>query len=157
MLHDLNIDTTLRMFRYSLTPTRRRLINASQSSTRIMPIPKPVEDQLRQIIPPLNGKLHKGQSGMLASNSTPTLPSYATQAVSECSEGHSSTFPNLIALVNIIIELQLYGSPIFCCDLRPTSSMYYTTGFALHHTYQTARLGSGSLSCNLLPNCCRFH
>jgi hypothetical protein len=84
------------MSRYLLTLTTpsRRFINASQSSTRIMPIPKSVEDQIRQIIPPLNGTLHKGQSGMLASNSTPALPSYATQAVLEYSEGHSSTFPN---------------------------------------------------------------
>ena len=33
-----------------------------------MPIPKVIIDQIKQIIPPLNGTLHKGQSG--ASSST---------------------------------------------------------------------------------------
>ena len=95
--HDLNIDTTPHV----LVDT----YNSDESSIhqRTMPIPKPVWDQIRQIIPPLNGKLHKGQSGTFASNSPPAL-SYATQAVLEYSEGHSSTFPNLMALVNSLIE-----------------------------------------------------
>ena len=29
-----------------------------------MPVPKPIIEQLRKLIPPLNGTLHKGQSGM---------------------------------------------------------------------------------------------
>ncbi len=61
-----------------------------------MPTPKAINDQIRQIIPPLNGKLHKGQSGMSTLSSPHALPSHPAQAVSEYSEAHSSAFPNLI-------------------------------------------------------------
>ena len=33
------------------------------SITYDMPVPKTIMDQLRHLIPPLNGTLHKGQSG----------------------------------------------------------------------------------------------
>ena len=45
-----------------------------------MSVPKAVLDQIRQIIPPLNGKLHKGQSGMSALDSPQSYPSHTTQA-----------------------------------------------------------------------------
>ena len=38
-----------------------------------MPVPKAIFDQIKQIIPPLNGTLHKGQSGSWASNCIQSL------------------------------------------------------------------------------------
>jgi len=46
----------------------------------VMPVPRALMDQIRQIIPPLNGKLHKGQSGMSAIYSPYSHPSHMSQA-----------------------------------------------------------------------------
>ena len=81
------------MYRYPLTLPRRFInINASPMS-----VPKAIQDQIRQIIPPLNGKLHKGQSGTSTLDSPHALPSHTTQDVLEYSEGHLSAFINLVA------------------------------------------------------------
>jgi hypothetical protein len=63
----------------------------------MMSVPKAIQDQIRQIIPPLNGTLHKGQSGTSTLESPHALPSHTTQDVWAYSEGHLSAFLDLLA------------------------------------------------------------
>ena len=80
----------------------RRFINASPISIRMMSVPKAIQDQIRQIIPPLNGKLHKGQSGTSPLDSPHALPPHTTQDVLEYSEVHLSAFLKWVTPINVV-------------------------------------------------------
>lgn len=86
MLNCLPIDTLSYCCRMlyngvvSLTSSVEYNLTLPQSNKFVMPVPRALMDQIRQIIPPLNGKLHKGQSGMSAIYSPHSHPSHTSQA-----------------------------------------------------------------------------
>ena len=54
------------IFNNAATPCVTRYVHTERYS---MPISKVIIEQIKQIIPPLNGTLHKGQSGASSSSS----------------------------------------------------------------------------------------
>ena len=81
-----------------------------------MSVPRVIQDQIRQIIPPLNGKLHKGQSGTSTLDSPHALTSHTTQDVLEYSEEHLSAFLMQVAPIDVVSNqtaaiLELHSLP----------------------------------------------
>jgi hypothetical protein len=125
------------MYPYPLTRLLvppRRFINASPSSIRIMSVPKVIQDQIRQIIPPLNGKLHKGQSGTSTLDSPHALPFHTTQDVLEYSEVHLSAFLKRAAPIDVVSNpnCSYTGAPFFAAISAQRVVRAIQSGFALH-------------------------
>ena len=100
----------------------------------VMPVPRALMDQIRQIIPPLNGKLHKGQSGQACPPSTRFTPIPITCHRPGRSTRRRSrvTFPYPIDSDNQYsngIEFQLHRSALLCRNLRTKSCTFRMTGF----------------------------